>query len=58
MEKKMNIWHNNGGKDFNIKFLIEGEGGNNDDKIKNLPLGKIGDVVREIIECEVDYVKF
>ena len=35
--------------------MIEGEG-SGADRPKHLPLGKIGDVVKEIIECEVEYV--
>jgi hypothetical protein len=52
LEQKKNAWYNNGGKDYHIKFAIEPEHHKN----KHLPLGKIGDVVEEIIDCETVYV--
>lgn len=48
-----NIWHNNGGKDYTIRMMADLV---NKVRDKNLPLGKIGDVVNEIIECETVYV--
>lgn len=52
-EKNKNWWHNNGGRDYHIKFMIEPE----HRRSKHFPTGKIGDVVAEIIDCEVVYVK-
>ena len=51
LEQKKNFWHNNNSQDFHIKFLIDAVG----DRPKHLPLGKIGDVINEIIECETVY---
>lgn len=50
MEKTRNQWHNNGGRDYMIKLALAEPGSG--DHIKHMPLGKVGDVVREIIECE------
>lgn len=54
LEAKKNAWNNNGGKDYHLKFQIEPDQVAN----KNLPLGKIGDIVQEIIDCETVYVNF
>lgn len=54
-EPKKNAWHNNWGKDYHIKFMIESEG-NHVHRGKGFPFGKLGDVVAEIIECETVYV--
>jgi len=47
LEQKKNRWYNNNSRDYHIKFAIEPE--NHPHKHKNLPPGKIGDVVAEII---------
>ena len=54
LEQQKNQWHNNGGRDYCIKFEVEAD--HNQSTNKNLPFGKIGDVVKEIIDCEVNYV--
>lgn len=54
LEKNRNHWHNNGGRDYHIKFIIEPEHHHN----KNLPMGKIGEVVGEIIDCETVYTSW
>lgn len=53
LEQSKNIWHNNGGKDYHIKFVVEPEG----HRDKHFPPGKLGDIVGEIVECETVYVK-
>ena len=53
LEQKKNCWYNNYSKDWHIKF----EGiGIAKDRPSHMPLGQIGNVVQEIIECEVNYV--
>ena len=56
LEKNKNRWHNNGGRDYHIKFDQEAEHHDNGSRNPNLPPGKIGDAVAEIIEVEVVYV--
>ncbi len=52
MEKGKNWWHNNGGQDYGIRFSLE-----NEIHPVNpiLPLGKLGEIVGNIIECETVY---
>lgn len=56
MEPLRNYWHNNGGRDYCIKFELpsiappqEGEAHHH---------GKIGEVLKEIVESETVYVRF
>ena len=53
MEKNKNYWHNNNSRDYHVKFSVDkNESG---ERIKGLPLGKMGDVLNEIILSETTH---
>jgi len=56
-EKQKNWWHNNSGKNYQLELMVESNNDSNGDNPlnSNLPLGRIGDAVREILECETVY---
>jgi len=50
-EKAKNAWYNNNNRDYHIKFTLDVPSSQ-----KHLPLGKIGEVVDQIIQVETVYV--